>query len=227
MGAVQDEHGEAAAGRGRGEMTTVVWLARHGETHWAAEDRYNGRADTELNERGRQQARQLAQRLSDEPITGVYCSTLRRCVETASFVAERHGLVPRPLAELVEVDYGAWDGMLRADIRTRYPELYDAWQADPASVLPPGGESGYSVLARALPALHGIVAAHDGRRVAVVAHKAVNRLLLCDLLGTPPRLYRARIGQGPCALNRIEWHATGPMLTLLNDTSHVRWTEDR
>jgi broad specificity phosphatase PhoE len=201
-------------------MMTIVWLVRHGETRWAAEDRYNGRADTELSERGRQQARQLAERLSGEPIGAVYCSSLRRCVETASLVAERHGLGPRPVADLVEVDYGAWDGMLRAEILARYPELYEAWQADPASVLPPGGESGYSVLARALPALHRIVAAHPGRSVAVVAHKAVNRLLLCDLLGIPARLYRARIGQQPCALNRIEWHGKEPMLTLLNDTSY-------
>ena len=202
-------------------MTTVVWLARHGETRWAAEDRYNGRADTELSERGKQQAKQLAARLAGEAVAAVYCSSLGRCVETASFVAERHGLAPRPVTDLIEVDYGAWDGMLRTEIVARYPELYEAWKADPASVLPPGGESGYSVLARALPALHGIVASHPGHTVLVVAHKAVNRLLLCDLLGVPPRLYRARIGQVPCALNRVEWHGKEPMLTLLNDTSHV------
>ncbi|MFN2131789.1 MAG: histidine phosphatase family protein, partial [Anaerolineae bacterium] len=68
-------------------MTTTVWLARHGETGWAAEDRYNGRADTELSDRGRCQARQLALRLSGEPIVAVYCSSLQRCVSTASIVA--------------------------------------------------------------------------------------------------------------------------------------------
>jgi broad specificity phosphatase PhoE len=207
-------------------MTTTVWLARHGETGWAAEDRYNGRADTELSDRGRCQARQLALRLSGEPIVAVYCSSLQRCVDTASVVAERHGLSPQRVPELVEVDYGAWDGMLRTEIEARHPELYAVWTADPASVLPPGGESGYSVLARALPALYRIVAAHAGQCVLVVAHKAVNRLLLCDLLSIPPRLYRARIGQAPCALNRIEWRGKDPMVTLLNDTSHYRCGED-
>jgi broad specificity phosphatase PhoE len=206
-------------------MTTTVWLARHGETGWAVEDRYNGRADTELSDLGRWQAGQLALRLSDEPIAAVYCSPLRRCMDTATIVAERHSLAPQPVPELVEVDYGAWDGMLRSEIVARYPELYAAWTADPAGVLPPGGESGYSVLARALPALYGIVAAHAGHSVLVVAHKAVNRLLLCDLLSMPPRLYRARIGQLPCALNRIEWQEKEPMLTLLNDTSHYRYGE--
>ncbi|MFN2156539.1 MAG: histidine phosphatase family protein [Anaerolineae bacterium] len=207
-------------------MTTTVWLARHGETGWAAEDRYNGRADTELSDRGRCQARQLSLRLSGEPIVAVYCSSLQRCVSTASIVAERHGLSPELVPELVEVDYGVWDGMLRTEIEARYPELYAVWTADPAGVLPPGGESGYSVLARALPALYRIVAAHAGQCVLVVAHKAVNRLLLCDLLSIPPRLYRARLGQAPCALNRIEWRGKDPMVTLLNDTSHYRCGED-
>ncbi|MFL7808954.1 MAG: histidine phosphatase family protein, partial [Anaerolineae bacterium] len=195
-------------------MTTTVWLARHGETGWAAEDRYNGRADTELSDRGRCQARQLSLRLSGEPIVAVYCSSLQRCVGTASIVAERHGLSPELVPELVEVDYGVWDGMLRTEIEARHPELYAVWTADPASVLPPGGESGYSVLARVLPALYRIVAAHAGQCVLVVAHKAVNRLLLCDLLSIPPRLYRARLGQAPCALNRIEWRGTDPMVSL-------------
>lgn len=207
-------------------MKTTVWLARHGETRWAAEDRYNGRADTELSEHGRRQACQLAVRLSGEPVVAVYCSSLSRSVETASRVAERHGLVPRPVADLMEVDYGSWDGMLRTEIQAHYSELYEAWKADPASVLPPGGESGYGVLARAIPALHAIVASHGGHTIVVVAHKAVNRLLLCDLLGMPPRLYRARIGQLPCALNRIEWHGKEPMLTLMNDTSHLRLEMD-
>jgi probable phosphoglycerate mutase len=207
-------------------MSTTVWLARHGETGWAAEDRYNGRADTELSDRGRCQARQLSLRLSGEPIVAVYCSSLQRCVGTASIVAERHGLSPELVPELVEVDYGVWDGMLRTEIEARHPELYAVWTADPASVLPPGGESGYSVLARVLPALYRIVAAHAGQCVLVVAHKAVNRLLLCDLLSIPPRLYRARLGQAPCALNRIEWRGKDPMVTLLNDTSHYRCGED-
>jgi broad specificity phosphatase PhoE len=207
-------------------MTTTVWLARHGETGWAAEDRYNGRADTELSARGRCQARQLALRLSGEPVAAVYCSSLQRCADTASIVAQRQKLSPQLVPELVEVDYGVWDGMLRIEIVAQYPELYAAWTADPASVLPPGGESGYSVLARALPALHRIVAAHPGQSVVIVAHKAVNRLLLCDLLSMPPRLYRARIGQSPCALNQIEWHGREPMVTLINDTSHYRYGVD-
>ena len=198
---------------------TTVWLARHGETEWAAQDIYNGRRDIPINARGRAQARQLARRLRGEPLAAVYASSLQRCVETARIVAKPHGLTPQADPAFVEVDYGAWDGMPRAEIAAQYPDLYAAWIADPASVLPPGGETGYHVLGRAVPALQQVVDQHRGQAVLIVAHKATNRLLLCHILGIPPRLYRARIGQLPCALNRIEWHEGEPMVTLLNDVS--------
>ena len=91
-------------------MRTTVWPARHGETPWAAEDRYNGRQDTPLTERGRAQAQRLSKRLGSEPLAAVYCSSLQRCVETAMIVAAPHGLVPIPRDALVEVDYGTWGG---------------------------------------------------------------------------------------------------------------------
>jgi broad specificity phosphatase PhoE len=201
-------------------MSTTVWLARHGETSWAAEDRYNGRAESSLTEHGRQQAARLADRLAAQPLAAVYCSSLERTLETAQIVAQRHGLVPVPCDGLVEVDYGAWDGLLRSEIIDRYVELYGQWVHDPAAVVPPGGEAGYCALARAADALRGIVAGHRGQALLVVAHKAINRLLLCDVLGVPARYYRARIGQAPCALNCIEWRDAGPMVTLMNDISH-------
>jgi broad specificity phosphatase PhoE len=198
---------------------TTVWLARHGETEWAAKDIYNGRGDIALNAHGRVQARQLARRLRAEPLAAVYCSSLQRCVETATIVAEPHGLKPEPSPAFVEVDYGVWDGMPRAEMVAQYPDLYAAWVEDPASVLPPGGESGYQVLGRAVPALQQVVDRHRGQAVLIIAHKATNRLLLCHILGIPPCTYRKRLGQLPCALNKIEWHDGEPMVTLLNDVS--------
>ena len=71
---------------------TTVWLARHGETSWAAEDRYNGLGDIPITERGRLQAQSLSERLRDKPLAAVYCSSLRRCAETAAIIAQPHGL---------------------------------------------------------------------------------------------------------------------------------------
>ena len=201
-------------------MRTVVWLARHGETLWAAEDRFNGLGDVDLTERGRAQAQGLAARLRDRPLAAVYCSTLRRTIETAAIAAAPHGLEPQPREALREVDYGAWDGMSRRAIVERYPDQYAAWAADSAALAAPGGETGYAALARAHAALREILAHHAGQEVLIVAHKALNRLLLCDLLGIMPRYARLRLGQQPCALNCVEWRDDGPMVTLLNDVSH-------
>jgi len=205
-------------------MRTVIWLARHGETQWSAEDKFNGLGDIDLTERGRAQARGLAARLSDHPIAGVYCSTLRRTIETAEIVGAPHGLEPQPREGLHEIDYGAWDGMQRQAIVDQYPDQYAAWVANPAAVAPPGGETGYAALSRSMEALRQIVASCQEQEVQealIVAHKGINRLLLCDLLGIMPRFYRDRLGQQPCALNCVEWRAGEPMVALLNDVCHA------
>jgi len=204
-------------------MNTIVWLARHGETQWAAEDKFNGLGDIELTERGRAQARGLAARLSDRPIAAVYCSTLRRAIETATIAAKPHGLEPQPHEALRELDFGVWDGMSRQQIIEQYPEEWAARVADPAAVAAPGGETGYAALSRAREALLQIVAScreQEVQEVLIVAHKAINRLLLGDVLGIAARDYR-RLGQQPCALNCIEWQDGEPMVALLNDVCHV------
>jgi probable phosphoglycerate mutase len=198
-------------------------LARHGETQWAVEDKFNGLADTDLTDRGREQARGLAARLSPRPIAAVYCSTLKRTIETAAIVAAPHGLDPQPREALRELDFGVWDGMSRQEIVEQYPEEWAARVADPAAVAAPGGETGYAALARSRKALRQIVASCQEQEVLeilIVAHKAINRLLLCDVLGIAARDYRRRLGQRPCALNCIEWRDGEPMVTLLNDVCH-------
>ena len=79
-----------------------------------------------------------------------------------------------------------------------------------------------AVLDQAREALRRILSDHPGQEVLIVAHKAINRLLLCDLLGLMPRAYRRRLGQQPCALNCVEWRDGEPMVTLLNDVSHTQ-----
>jgi len=205
-------------------MKTTVFLVRHGETQWTVEDRFNGHTDMSLTDYGRSQAKHLALRLGEESIIAAYCSPLRRCVETATLVAEPHIITPIIRDGLVELDYGAWDGMPRQEIAVQYPDEWTAWVKDPAVVAPPQGETGYAALTRSVAVLREIVVQHVGQAILVVAHKAINRLLLCEILGIPPRNYRSRIEQFACALNCIEWHNDEPLVTLVNDTSHYSQT---
>ena len=200
--------------------STTVWLARHGETIWTVEDKFNGLSEVELTERGRTQAEELGKWLEKEPLSAVYCSPLQRCIETAGLAVAHRGLSPIITPELKELDYGLWDGMRREEIISSYAELWKEWTRDPAAVAAPQGETGYDVLARVMPAIKRLVTKHAGESILVVAHKAVNRLVLCDLLGVPPRDYRRRIGQSACALNCIKWLNEEPFVVLVNSTAH-------
>jgi probable phosphoglycerate mutase len=120
---------------------------------------------------------------------------------------------------LIEIDYGAWDGLTAEECRQRDPALRAAWEADPYTTRCPEGESGEDVARRALAALTPIEAwlAADRARCAVaVAHNHVNRLRLCALLGWPMREYRMRLSQDPGSYNLITFGVGTPVVRRLN-----------
>jgi probable phosphoglycerate mutase len=202
---------------------TRIFLIRHGATVLSREDRFAGSSDVALSDAGWAQAEKLGQRLATETITAVYCSDMHRAIHTAEAVARPHGLTPIARPALREIDHGHWEGMIHQEVERRFTAEYQAWDADPLLAAPPGGETGLSVLARSLPELRRIILDHPGQTVAIVAHKATNRLLLCSILGIDPRLYRARIAQDTACLNAIEFR--DPMngrVTLMNDVSHYQ-----
>ncbi len=205
---------------------TKVYLIRHGATVFSKEDRFAGASDVALSDEGVEQARAVGRRLAGEPITAVYCSDMHRTVHTAEAVAEPHGLTPIPTPALREINHGHWEGELHKKVETEYAAEYAAWDADPLLSAPPGGETGLVVLARSLPALADIVRRHPDQTVAVVSHKATNRLLLCSLLGVDPRLYRARIAQDTACLNSIEFRdVNNARVVVMNDVSHYANTK--
>lgn len=207
---------------------TRLYLARHGATPLTAEDRFSGDEGVELSDEGRRQAALLGVRLRDEGIEAIYTSPLARAVETAGLICGAWGGSSiRPVARdgLREIRHGHWEGRTRADVEARFASEYAAWEADPFTFAPEGGESGVQVLARALPVIREIVTGtgtvRPGSRFLVVSHKATIRLVLSSLLGIDARGYRDRLDQAPAALNVLDFkdpvHAR---LMLFNDTSH-------
>lgn len=159
-------------------MTTRVFLVRHGATVLSAEDRFAGSTDVELSDDGRKQAGSLAERLAHESIAAVYASPMKRTVETATIIATPHGLTLQKANGLREIDHGRWEGLLRSEAEERFADEYVAWEADPFTFAPKGGETGLNVLARALLVIREIVVNHAGKTVLVVSHKATIRLLI-------------------------------------------------
>jgi len=200
---------------------TRLYLIRHGATNLSAEDRFSGGTEVDLSEEGRWQAECLARRLADDNIAAFYCSPMRRTVETASIVATPFGMIPQPREGLREIHHGHWETLSRADVEQLYPAEYAAWQEDPFTFAPEGGESGVMVMARALPVIRDIVVRHIGQTVAVVSHKATIRLILSSLLGFDARGYRDRLDQSPASLNILDFRdPVRARLMLFNDVSH-------
>jgi probable phosphoglycerate mutase len=147
---------------------TTILMARHGETDWNRDQRFQGHADPPLNDVGREQAQALAERLAGERLDAVYTSPLHRASETAAIVAARLGLTPEPLDGLREVDVGSWSGLTRTDVEERFPEGYRRW-------LDFGhgwddGESYDELGERVLETLARVAARHPGGRILVVTH---------------------------------------------------------
>lgn len=198
-----------------------ILLARHGETRWNAEGRYQGQMDIPLSELGEEQARKLGLRLRDVAITRSVASPLVRAALTAKLAlgdrADQLSFDPG----LQEIAHGAWEGLLASEIHERDPELLRLWREQPDQVQMPGGESLQQVLDRAWPAL---VRASEGLgeddTVLVVAHDAVNRVLLCRVLGLPlERLWKFR--QAPTTINLLEGAAVDRLdIVRLNDCNH-------
>lgn len=158
-------------------MSTTILLIRHGETPWNAERRLQGHIDIPLNERGLQQAAALGQALAGEPLAAVLSSDLQRARQTAQAVAELQHLPVRTDALLRERCYGAFEGLLYADIAARYPHEYAQWQSRQIDAVMPSGErqaeSFRQFYARANGAIARWAQQYDGQTIAIVAHGGV------------------------------------------------------
>jgi len=202
-------------------MTTRLYLVRHGATPLSAEDRFSGAANVFLSDQGRFQAEQLAQRLADDDITAIYASPLDRTMETANIIAKHHMITPIAKDGLREISHGHWEGLSRKEVEDSFPEEYAAWESDPFTFAPKDGESGISVLARALPVIREVVVGNKDGNVLVVSHKATLRLIISSLLGFDARGFRDRLDQAPACLNILDFKdPSRARLMLFNDISH-------
>ena len=199
----------------------LFYLVRHGESAWNAENRLCGRSDVPLSEVGRWQAKRLAERLKPIAFEAFYTSPLGRAFETARFIAEAVGLEPTSDQRLVELDYGQWEGRTLSDVMENDSQAFDAWDATPARLAPPGGETGLAAQQRVVSFLDSLAPKHPQGRVLVTFHKTVCRLAICHVLGIAPDEYRRRLVLYNAALSTIRSRPHGWELITFNDTSHL------
>ena len=185
-------------------MTTLL-LARHGETDWNRDGRWQGHTNTELNERGREQARALAAQLDGEPIAAVYASDLARAQQTAELVAAPRGLEVRTDPRLRELHFGGWEGLTTAEIEERYPHEVARWRTDDRAQSFAGGETYEQMGDRVVRALAEIAAAHPSETVLVILHGGPMRGLLAHAAGiTYSEQRRLRSQLANCDVIRVD-----------------------
>jgi broad specificity phosphatase PhoE len=184
-------------------VAAAIFLARHGETDWNAGGRWQGHSDPPLNDRGREQARALADELRSAGVDTIWTSDLVRARETATIVASCLGLAPvRVSRELREVDVGEWSGLTSREVASRYPDAFARWQAYERGWQE--GETYEQMAERVVAAVHEIVARHDERRILIVSHGGPIRALQAAALGIGYAQHRrAASALGNCAVCRL------------------------
>ncbi len=163
----------------------LLYLVRHGETEGESSIRFHGRNDVPLSGLGRQQMRSLATHLALTPMDGLVHSPLARARESAQILLEAMTHLPAVVEEapdLIEVNFGAMEGLTQAEIAQSMPQWHAEWRAGRATAYP-GGESFAGFAQRVAQAFDGMLARHPQGTLLVVAHKGVIRHGLAHLLG--------------------------------------------
>jgi ribonuclease H / adenosylcobalamin/alpha-ribazole phosphatase len=204
----------------RGTATRLL-LLRHGQTELSVQRRYSGRGNPGLTELGRQQADAAARYLAQRGgISAVVASPLQRCYDTAAAAAKALGLDLTVDDDLIETDFGGWEGLTFAEAAEHDPELHRRWLRD-TSTEPPGGESFDHVNQRVCRARDRIVAEYGGTTVLVVSHVTPIKMLLRQALDAGPGiLYRLHLDLA--SLSIAEFYPDGASsVRLVNQTGYL------
>lgn len=200
---------------------TKILLIRHGHVEGIRPERFRGRADLALTDRGRAGAQAVASRIASawRPIK-VFVSPLRRCTETGAAIAEACGLDTEIIDDLADIDYGVWQSKRYDEMREADPQLFAAWFATPHLVRFPRGESLQDLVARTADALRFVLGHHPADTVVLVGHDSINRALLLQLLDQPLSCYW-RLAQEPCCINEIDVAGGHIRALRINETRHL------
>lgn len=195
---------------------TRLYLIRHGQVVNHHEYRYNGHFDVDITPTGVLQMNRLADFLSTHPIEAIYSSDLQRAVKGARIIGKDLSIEPVEVHALRELHLGRWEGLTREEASERFPEEAGFMFKDLATDKVKGGESLLDLGERVLPALKEIIERHRGKKVCIVAHGGVNRVILAEAMGLPIENF-FRIEQDYGCLNVIDYFDDGvEVVKLLN-----------
>ncbi|HKL13240.1 MAG TPA: alpha-ribazole phosphatase [Halanaerobiales bacterium] len=201
-------------------MPTEIVLVRHGETEWNKNSRYQGVMDVDLNEKGQKQAQQLYEFLKDEEFDTIYSSTLKRAYETIQDIAKYQNKEVITIADLMEIDFGKWEGLTFSEIEKDYPDLAKKWAKDPTCCKPPEGEHIKEVEQRVGKTIDKIVDDNPDQKILIATHGGIVRIVFAYLLDLPlSRIFSIEVEN--VSISRIKFYKHYPVVKLLNSTYHL------
>lgn len=203
---------------------TRIILVRHGETPMTTAGRYSGRGDVPLTDEGEAQAMAAAGRVAQisQEIGAVLSSPLLRCRRTAQHIADAAGGVPVTIMDdLIECDFGVWEGKTFAEVQEGWPDEMAAWMAS-TSVAPPEGESFQAVAKRVRGALATVLQAYPGKTVVLVSHVSPIKLILRDALAAGDAFLHRLFLDAAGVSTMDVWPDGNIAVRSVNETAHLR-----
>ncbi len=213
-----ETHAEPADPRHRPQSgpSTILYMIRHGQPEDRHLNCYYGQLDVPLSEHGRQQSRDVAERLAGVPLDAVYSSDLSRASFIAELLAEPRGLPVRRVEVFRERSMGTLTGLDRAALERDHGELYATWLADRIHFRMPEAENFEDLRDRVVPAVLELVASFPGRRIALTCHAGPIRVMTACVLGMPlENIFRIDVTHGGIFAFEFPPQAH-PRVTLMN-----------
>jgi phosphoserine phosphatase len=204
-----------------GGWVTKILLVRHGHVEGINPERFRGRADVPLTDRGAAEAKAVAQHIASSwRPRKVYTSPMKRCVDTGGAIAQACHVDTEAVTDLNDIDYGLWQWRTYEEVQQTEPLLFSIWFATPQFVRFPKGESLQELVARGANVLRLVVMHHSDDTIVLVGHDSINRAMLLQLLDQPLSAYW-RLAQAPCCINEIDIAERRVRVVRVNETGHL------
>lgn len=198
-----------------------LYLVRHGESEWNKLKKIQGQIDIPLTEKGIEQAKLIGKRLINEGIEKIYTSDLKRAYDTASIIGKMLNIDVIPLKELREINFGIWEGLTTDIIKSKFSKERELWLKNPEMLKVEGAESILELQLRAMNEINKIISNNNIDNVLIVSHSATLKTIILGLLNMDISHFK-NMTLNNVSLSIIEFRQYNRVLTLLNDTSHLK-----
>lgn len=198
-----------------------LFLVRHGESEWNKLKKVQGQKDVPLTEKGIEQAKLIGKRLINEGIEKIYTSDLKRAYDTARIIGKMLNIKVIPSKELREINFGIWEGLTNDIIKSKFSKEHELWLKNPEMLKVEGAESILDLQLRAMNEINKIISDENIDNVLIVSHSATLKTIILGLLNMDIGYFK-NMTLNNVSLSIIEFRQYNRVLTLLNDTNHLK-----